>query len=308
MRCWRHHRPGVPAGGHLEHGYDYLPTLRDTATRRQQAILLVAEIDGAPVGSVTVTAPAGALSEYARNDEWEIRMLAVDPTAAGRGIGSALLMRAIERSRSAGARRIVLHTADSMTTAHRIYRRFGFTREPDRDDEVLPGLLLRAFALDLPEGRQVTVTELMQHFRQGLVALLPVANDLLIPWRQGEAYDQWDGMAAALFEALVKESAEETLSFLTFPARLRAADYDMDQIAASERWEIEVVDVREPSRILGIFHSLTTLNEPFDAVHVVDSLLLSVRTLSGDRPMAQVNFSFAAVVNGRRVVVDKVTL
>lgn len=186
--------------------------------------------------------------------------------------------------------------------------RFGFIREPDRDDEVLPGLLLRAFALDLPEGRQVTVTELMQHFRQGLVALLPVANDLLIPWRQGEAYDQWDGMAAALFEALVKESAEETLSSLTFPARLRAADYDMDQIAASERWEIEVVDVREPSRILGIFHSLTTLNEPFDAVHVVDSLLLSVRTLSGDRPMAQVNFSFAAVVNGRRVVVDKVTL
>lgn len=136
-------------GGHLDHGHDYLRTLRDTAQRREQATLLVAEIDGAPVGSVTVTAPAGALSEYAGDGEWEIRMLAVDPDVAGRGIGSSLLTQAIERSRSAGARRIVLHTADSMTTAHRIYRRFGFVPEPDRDDEVVPGLWLRAFALEL---------------------------------------------------------------------------------------------------------------------------------------------------------------
>lgn len=135
-------------GGHLRGADDpYLDNLRDVALRRAQATVMVAEIDGAAAGSVTVADQHSALAEYVRPGEAEIRMLSVDPTVTGRGVGSALLAAAIERARNGGADRIVLHTLDSMTTAHRMYDRAGFVREPEFDDEILPGLWLRAYAL-----------------------------------------------------------------------------------------------------------------------------------------------------------------
>lgn len=135
-------------GGHLD-GPDneYLASLRDVQLRREGAVLLVAELDGTVVGSITVSLPGSALAEYGKPDEAEIRMLAVDPAAAGRGIGSALLAAALDRVATEGMRRVVLHTLDSMTTAHRLYGRFGFVAEPGLDDEIRPGLWLRAYGL-----------------------------------------------------------------------------------------------------------------------------------------------------------------
>lgn len=136
-------------GGHLSGADDpYLDKLRNVALRREQAAVLVAEIDGVAAGSVTVAGQHSALAEYVRPGEVEIRMLSVDPAVTGKGVGSALLAAAIEQARTGGADRIVLHTLDSMTTAHRLYDRVGFVREPELDDEILPGLWLRAYALD----------------------------------------------------------------------------------------------------------------------------------------------------------------
>lgn len=135
-------------GGHLPDDSDpYLDDLRDVAVRREQASVLVAEIDGTVVGSVTVAGPGSPLAEYGRPGEQEIRMLSVDPAAAGRGVGSALLQAALDHGRAAGADRIVLHTLDSMKAAHRLYERVGFVREPELDDEPVPGVLLRAYAM-----------------------------------------------------------------------------------------------------------------------------------------------------------------
>ncbi|MGI8414773.1 MAG: GNAT family N-acetyltransferase [Nakamurella sp.] len=161
-------RPAVPAddaalseitarayllGGHLRGADDsYLPELRDVAGRREQAAVLVGEIGGVPRGSVTIAEPGSALGEYVRPGEIEIRMLTVDPAVGGRGVGSALLAAAIEHGRTGGVRRVVLHTLDSMTTAHRMYERSGFVREPEHDDEPLPGVMLRAYALALTDG------------------------------------------------------------------------------------------------------------------------------------------------------------
>jgi hypothetical protein len=36
-----------------------------------------------------------------------------------------------------------------MTTAHRLYARLGFARDPGRDWEIEPGFVLRAFRLPL---------------------------------------------------------------------------------------------------------------------------------------------------------------
>lgn len=74
-------------------------------------------------------------------------MLSVDPAAAGRGVGSALLQAALDHARAAGADRIVLHTLDSMKAAHQLYERAGFVREPELDDQPLPGMWLRAYGL-----------------------------------------------------------------------------------------------------------------------------------------------------------------
>lgn len=135
-------------GGHLLDDTDpYLADLRDVAVRREQADVLVAEIDGGVVGSVTVAGPDSLLAEYGRDGEQEIRMLSVDPSAGGRGVGSALLQAALDRARAAGADRSVLHTLESMKAAHQLYERAGFVREPDLDDQPLPGLWLRAYGL-----------------------------------------------------------------------------------------------------------------------------------------------------------------
>lgn len=48
-----------------------------------------------------------------------------------------------------------------------------------------------------------TLTELLGVLRQALAALVPVAEKARIPWRDGEAYDDWDAIAACLYDNLV---------------------------------------------------------------------------------------------------------
>ncbi|MEV8445627.1 hypothetical protein AB0505_07155, partial [Streptomyces parvus] len=48
-----------------------------------------------------------------------------------------------------GVRALVLSTQPAMLSAHRIYRRLGFLRTPERDWEPVPGLRLMTFRLPL---------------------------------------------------------------------------------------------------------------------------------------------------------------
>ncbi|MFB9659879.1 GNAT family N-acetyltransferase [Glycomyces mayteni] len=138
-------------GGFLIGGLDdeYTPHLRDVAHRAARATVLVA-VDGERLlGGVTIAFPGSPLMELGGDGDAEIRMLAVDPDAHGRGAGSALAAACVERAKAAGTKRIVLCSQQEMTTAHRIYRRLGFEREPALDWEPLPGVMLWAFALRL---------------------------------------------------------------------------------------------------------------------------------------------------------------
>ena len=130
-------------------GGRYGEDLRDVAARATGATVLVAVEGGRVLGSVTlVDDPASPWSESLVADEVGIRMLGVDPAAAGRGIGTALLAACLDRARALGARRAVLHSTPTMVVAHRIYRRAGFQRAPERDVP-LPDLHLMAFTLEL---------------------------------------------------------------------------------------------------------------------------------------------------------------
>lgn len=48
-----------------------------------------------------------------------------------------------------------------------------------------------------------TVTALLGILRQALAALVPIAAQARVPWRDGEAYDDWDAIAECLYDNLV---------------------------------------------------------------------------------------------------------
>jgi RimJ/RimL family protein N-acetyltransferase len=86
----------------------------------EDAIVLVAEAGGAPVGQLGLhLAPYGVA---------DLGMV-VAPGWRGRGVGTALLAEAVERARKAGAHKIALQVWPHNAAALALYERFGFRRE-----------------------------------------------------------------------------------------------------------------------------------------------------------------------------------
>ena len=140
------------AYGYFDNGIapGYAATLADARSRAAVAELWVAvDADDRLLGTVTVVHPGTEFAEVSRPGELEFRMLAVDPDAGRRGIGSTLVQAVLDRARALGLPRVVLSTQDRMKSVHRVYERHGFTRLPDRDWDPLPDVHLIAFGLDL---------------------------------------------------------------------------------------------------------------------------------------------------------------
>ncbi len=113
----------------------YEPRLRDVAGRAAVATVLVAVGDrGRLLGSVTYVAEPGPLAESGDDEDAHIRMLAVAP-GTGRRCRPTPGGACVERAAATGKRRILLKTRRSMATAHRLYERLGFRREPSLDRE-----------------------------------------------------------------------------------------------------------------------------------------------------------------------------
>jgi ribosomal protein S18 acetylase RimI-like enzyme len=127
----------------------YEATLRDVARRAEAAEVLVAG-DGAAglLGTVTFVLD-GPLREIGTAEEGEFRMLAVDPAAGGRGIGTTLVRECAARTRAAGRTRLVCSSQPGMRAAHAVYRKLGFVRDPERDWKPIPEVDLVAFVLVL---------------------------------------------------------------------------------------------------------------------------------------------------------------
>ncbi len=98
-----------------------------TASLVAETELIVARLHGRIVGVVGYTAPARP-REPIFPDGWAVvRMLSVDPSARGRGVGRALVDECIRRARRDRAPQLGLHTSPVMRTALDLYRRLGFT-------------------------------------------------------------------------------------------------------------------------------------------------------------------------------------
>lgn len=137
--------------GHLPPGIAYAAVLADAETRAREAELWVAveETSDRVLGSVTFAGPGTSYAEVSADGEGEFRMLAVDHSARGRGVGEALVRRCIDRARELGLTGLAMSTQPSMAPAHRVYERLGFTRVPERDWEPVPGVSLLAYHLSL---------------------------------------------------------------------------------------------------------------------------------------------------------------
>lgn len=102
------------------------------------------------VGAVAFTLPGDP--HFERFDppvaDAGFRFLAVDPETQGRGAGRALVARCVRAAEDHGCSRMVIHSMEFMSRAHRLYRRMGFSRRPDLDVR-FPAGTAYAFALDL---------------------------------------------------------------------------------------------------------------------------------------------------------------
>ena len=140
----------------------YLDRLRDARARAREATLWVAadEREGpgssVVVGSVTTCPPGSPWREIAEDGEGEMRMLAVDPDAQGRGVGRVLVGHVLARWRREGLGAAVLSSLPEMHAAHRLYESLGFTRVPERDWSPVAGTRLVAYRLDLTQERSGT--------------------------------------------------------------------------------------------------------------------------------------------------------
>jgi predicted N-acetyltransferase YhbS len=105
--------------------------------------------DGRLVGTVTVATQGGEYSEQAEAGAAVVRMLAVSPAARGTGVGGALVQACIDLAREAGCTVVRLSTQPTMTAAHRVYERLGFTRTPERDWSPVPEVELLTYQLPL---------------------------------------------------------------------------------------------------------------------------------------------------------------
>jgi ribosomal protein S18 acetylase RimI-like enzyme len=113
---------------------EYYAELADVGTRIERSIVYAAFDDDVALGCVTYV--ADERSTYAENmvaGEASFRMLGVDPTARDRGVGEALVRRCIDEASSAGRSALFIYSGSWMSTAHRLYRRLGFRRQPERD-------------------------------------------------------------------------------------------------------------------------------------------------------------------------------
>lgn len=139
------------ADGPLASGDDYVRSLADPAGRTRGCELLVAVDDaGATVGGVSLVHTGSPQQEVAGPGECEIRMLAVVPAAQGRGVAGALVAETLCRAEAGGYAAMALCVIAGNDRAHRLYRRFGFTRTPERDWAPAPGVDLLAYRRRLP--------------------------------------------------------------------------------------------------------------------------------------------------------------
>jgi len=134
----------------------YRQDIADVRSRFGSSDLILAEDDGEIVGAVTFYRPneRAAYPTEAEHQDWPedwaaFRLLAVPPSARGKGIGRLLTEECLRRARAAGAPVVGLHTTMLMHVAREMYKRMGWVRAPEYDFFPMPDFIVEAYTLKL---------------------------------------------------------------------------------------------------------------------------------------------------------------
>jgi len=109
-------------------------TLRDVASKRAIATVLVAEVDGQVVGTVALFKPGAPTSEAFVPNAADLRHLAVHPSMQGKGLARPLLDEAERIAREQWkVSAICLHVRRGNAGVARLYQSRGYARTPEGD-------------------------------------------------------------------------------------------------------------------------------------------------------------------------------
>lgn len=114
----------------------YMANILDVRSRLADSHLLVADLGGQIVGTMTYY-PDASKEGWDWPSSWAgIRAAGVVPHARGMGVGRRLVESCIARARAQGVEAICLHTAEFMGAAIIMYERLGFRRRPEFDQDI----------------------------------------------------------------------------------------------------------------------------------------------------------------------------
>ncbi|MBB5235774.1 hypothetical protein [Deinococcus budaensis] len=157
----------------------------------------------------------------------------------------------------------------------------------------------------MKERWHTTVTELMNLFRESLIALIPVMERSHIPWREPDSYDDWGSIQEALYRNIVENTIRWGLpdppQAIDLPplSRLKSSYANLD-------W-IEVVPGSSSGDTTLIFVGFSTHSRPFDHVDIwrVDQDGVPQGEVES-LPLSEVRFHFSWRGNGDvRSVVER---
>jgi ribosomal protein S18 acetylase RimI-like enzyme len=124
--------------------------LRNVAEKRRIGTVLVAELDGKVVGSVTLLKPGSPRSEAWLEQMADLRMFGIDLNYRGRGIADALLDEAERVVREDWkCPYLGLHVRRGAHGVAGVYIKRGFQRDPSGDLDKLPEIFLEAYVKTL---------------------------------------------------------------------------------------------------------------------------------------------------------------
>lgn len=128
---WDHRFEGVVAGVVADYVKTYDPT---------REACWIAEHEGRPVGSIMLARETDTVGR--------LRLLLVEPSARGLGVGETLIRACLTFAREAGYAEVVLWTQSNLLPARRQYAKAGFVLEESWDyDGFAEGLVSESWRL-----------------------------------------------------------------------------------------------------------------------------------------------------------------
>lgn len=110
----------------------------------------------------------------------------------------------------------------------------------------------------------MTVTDLVRNFQAALMGLIPSIGRVGIPWKRPDAYDEWDNITAAIYQALIVEPLRFSLP-LDERDRFTLPAYDL-LLPSYTGMSVIAVLPAQSNESTKVFHALGTVKTPFDAV------------------------------------------